>query len=183
MPLVIRVCAYLADLLDSISEFIGRSVSWLTIVMVVVSCVVVLLRYVFEIGATALQDSVTYMHSTVFLLGAAYALNNNGQVRVDVFYRNFSRRGKAWVDACGSVLFLLPLCGLIFFSSLDYVAQSWRVFEGSRDPNGLPLVYLLKTLLPIAAGLLALQAIAECCHALATLMNPHSEKEGEVENA
>lgn len=183
MPLAIRVCAYLADLLDSVSEFIGRSVSWLTIIMVIISCVVVVLRYVFNIGATALQDSVTYMHSTVFLLGAAYALNHNGQVRVDVFYRNFNRRQKAWVDAVGSVLFLLPMCGLIFFGSLDYVEQSWAVKESSRDPNGLPFVYLLKTLLPLAAATLALQAIAECCHALATLMNPRSIDDSEVDHA
>lgn len=183
MPLAIRVCAYLADLLDSVSDFIGRSVSWLTIIMVVISCIVVVLRYVFEVGATALQDSVTYMHATVFLLGAAYALNHSGQVRVDVFYRNFNRRQKAWVDAIGSIVFLLPMCGLIFFTSLDYVEQSWAVKETSRDPSGLPFVYLLKTLLPLAAALLAMQAIAECCHALATLMNPRSEQDGEVDHA
>ncbi|MCV6614029.1 MAG: TRAP transporter small permease subunit [Cellvibrionaceae bacterium] len=172
MPSPIQASAYLADLMDAFSEALGKLVSWLTIFMVVATCIVVVLRYLLNIGATALQDSVTYMHATVFLLGAAYTLNKGGQVRVDVFYRNFNLRQKAWIDAIGSVLFLLPLCGLIFFTSLDYVANSWAVKETARDTNGLPYVYLLKTLLPLAAFTLALQAIGETCHALATLMSP-----------
>lgn len=176
MPHPVKVSAYLADLLDSFSEIVGKFVSWLTILMVIATVIVVVLRYLFNIGATALQDSVMYMHSIVFLLGAAYTLNKGGQVRVDVFYRHFNLRQKAWVDAVGSLVFLMPLCGLIFFSSLSFVDQSWSVLETARDPNGLPYVYMLKTLLPIAACTLLLQAVAETCHALATLMSPaHTE--------
>lgn len=176
----IAISAYIADLLDSLSDIVGKLVSSLTMLMVIATCIVVVLRYVFNIGATALQDSVMYMHAAVFLLGAAYTLNHGGQVRVDVFYRNFTLRQKAWVNAVGSILFLLPLCSIILLTSIGYVEQSWSVKEGARDPSGLPYVYLLKSLLPIAAGLLALQALAETCHALATLMSPEHREQGDA---
>jgi TRAP-type mannitol/chloroaromatic compound transport system permease small subunit len=164
----------IADFLDGFSDLTGRAVAWLTPAMVVLSFAVVITRYFFGANTTALKDTVMYMHATLFLLGAAYALNKGAHVRVDILHRSMSMRHKAWVEAIGCIIFLLPFCGLIAFSSWNYVLQSWQVSEGARDSNGLPLVYLLKSLLPLAATTLALQGIADTCHSLSVLIHGDS---------
>ena len=121
-----------ARTLDGLNEWIGRAVSWLSLLMVLVTFAVVVLRYAFDTGWIAMQESVTYMHAVLFLAGAAYTLKHQGHVRVDVFYRRFSPRGRAWVDLFGGLLLLLPVCLFIFYMSWDYVVQSWALQEGSR---------------------------------------------------
>ena len=103
------------------------------------------------------------------MLGAAVALQADQHVRVDIFYRRFSVRQQAWVNGLGHVVFTLPLCGLIGWGSWDYVIDSWAAKEVSPEPGGLPLVYLLKTLIPMMAVLLALQALTQIARALTTL--------------
>lgn len=157
--------------LDAISEYTGTTTAWLTGIMVLVACIVVTLRHVFGIGSVALQESVTYMHALVFMLGAAYALKNGDHVRVDIFYRRFPVRVRAWVDALGSLLFTLPLMVFIGWGSWDFVQESWRIGEGSTDSGGLGGVYLLKSLLPLMALSVGLQAIAELLRSVLVLMN------------
>ncbi len=152
--------AGLARTLDALNEWLGRAVAWMTLGMVLVTFLVVLLRYLFDLGWIAMQESVTYMHAVVFLAGAAYTLRHDGHVRVDVFYKGFSPRTRAWVDLLGSLLLLLPVCGFIAWASWDYVAQSWAIREGSREAGGLPGVFLLKTLLLVLVASLVLQAVA-----------------------
>jgi TRAP-type mannitol/chloroaromatic compound transport system permease small subunit len=149
-----------AGLVDALNERLGRAVSWLTLLMVGVTFLVVVLRYVFDLGWIAMQESVTYMHAVVFMLGAAFTLKHHGHVRVDIVYRRLGRRGRAWVDLFGGLLLLLPMCLFIAWISWDYVAASWGVTEGSREAGGLPGVFLLKTLILIMPVLLALQALA-----------------------
>jgi TRAP-type mannitol/chloroaromatic compound transport system permease small subunit len=146
--------------LEALSDWTGRLVSWLTLLMVLVTCGVVVLRYAFDMGWIAMQESVTYLHAAVFLIGAAYTLRHEGHVRVDIFYRRFSSRGRAWVDTLGTLLLLMPVCGFILWISWEYVLQSWSLEEGSREAGGLPLVYLLKTLILVMGGLLLLQGLA-----------------------
>lgn len=157
--------------LDTLAEFTGNTTAWLTAAMVVIACVVVTLRHVFGIGAVALQESITFFHSMVFMLGAAYALKHGEHVRVDIFYHRFSLRGRAWVNALGSLLFTLPLMIFIGWGSLDFVRESWRINEGSTDSGGLGGVYLLKSLLLVMAVSVSLQALAELLRALVVLMN------------
>lgn len=152
------------------SEWTGRCVAWLTLVMALVTCVIVIMRYGFGVGSIALQESVIYMHSAVFLLGAAFTLKNEGHVRVDIFYRRFTPLTKAWVDSIGTVVFLLPLCCFLIGVSWHYVLTSWRIGEVSGDPGGLPLVFVLKTLIPVAALSIALQGIAELLRNLLSLI-------------
>ncbi len=147
--------------IDLLSEWLGRVVSYLSFLMVLVMSAVVLIRYGFNNNSIALQESVTYMHGILFLLAAAYTLKHDGHVRVDIFYRDFSPTTKAWINSLGTLVFLLPVCGFIFFSSFHYVAESWRVREASPLPGGLPGVYLLKTLIPLFAFTLMLQGVAE----------------------
>jgi len=137
--------------------------------MLIATFIVVISRYGFDYGAVKLQESVLYMHATVFMLGFAYTLKQGGHVRVDIIYQRLGDRGRAIVDLVGTSLFLLPMCGFILYASLDYVSFSWQLKEGSAEPGGLPFVYLLKTIIPISAGLLILQGLAELLRSLLRL--------------
>jgi len=156
--------------LESINEFLGSAVSWLSLLMVLVTFLIVVLRYGFDLGWIWLQESVTYMHAALFLIGAAYTLKHEGHVRVDIFYGRFTPRARAWVDLFGSLLLLMPVCLFIFYVSWDYVTQSWSVHEGSRETGGLDGVYLLKSLLLVMAGLLVLQGLAQAIRCLFELL-------------
>lgn len=146
--------------IDQFSDACGRAIAWLTLFMVLTQFSVVILRYMFGIGWIAMQESILFMHGLVFLLGAAYTLRHEGHVRVDIFYQRLSRRGQALVDAGGTLILLLPVCGYIFWSSWGYVADSWQYFEGSREAGGLPGVFLLKSSILLMAGLFSLQGIS-----------------------
>ncbi|TVZ42069.1 TRAP-type mannitol/chloroaromatic compound transport system permease small subunit [Alteromonadaceae bacterium 2753L.S.0a.02] len=155
--------------LDRLSLGLGTTLSWLTLAMVLLVALIVALRNLLGMGSIALQESVTYLHATVLMLCLGYNLQQGGHVRVDVFYSRFNKHRKAWVDALGSVLFLLPFAVFVSVVSIDFVLRSWHIGETSPDPGGLPLVYLLKTLLPLAGFLLVLQAISEALKAIVTL--------------
>jgi len=144
--------------LHRVVDGLGRLTGWLVLAMALATALIVLLRYYFEIGSIALQEGVTYLHATVFMVGAAYAAQRDQHVRVDIFYRRFSRRTQLWVTLFGTLVFLLPVMALLFFYSLDYVAASWALGERSADSGGLAYRYLLKSLLLILPGLMALHA-------------------------
>ncbi|AEF56515.1 TRAP transporter small permease subunit [Marinomonas posidonica] len=148
-------------LAEAISQYTGKCVAWLTLMMMLLTCLIVLLRYGFGIGSIALQESVLYFHALVFMLGAAYTFKEDEHVRVDVFYRDFSETKKAWVNLIGGLFFLLPFTLYTAYLSLDYVGASWRVFETSQEPGGLPFVYLLKTLIPLMMVSLIIQGMAD----------------------
>ena len=157
--------------LDKISIVSGRLTSWLTLIMVIVTFVVVVMRYVFDAGAVWLQESVVWMHAVVFMVGAAYTLQQDEHVRVDIFYRDMSSRRRAWVDLLGTVLFLFPLCAFLGYKAWDFVAVSWQLSESSREPGGMPypFVPLLKSVLLLMPLLLALQGVSMFGRALRTL--------------
>ncbi|UHD17330.1 TRAP transporter small permease subunit [Thiocapsa bogorovii] len=149
-----------ADRIDAVVRQIGEWATWLSLAMVLVTFAVVVLRYAFDIGSIALQESVTYMHAVLFMLGIAYTLGRNGHVRVDILYERLSRRGRARVDLIGTLLLLIPVCVLIIWLGWAYVAESWRVQEASRETGGLPAVYLLKSLILIMPILLLAQGLS-----------------------
>ena len=148
-------------LLDGASLRLSALLAWLPLAMALLTVFVVILRYGFGMGAIAAQEAVIYLHGALFMLGASCTLQTDGHVRVDVLYHRFSPRGQAWVNAVGHVLFALPLCALIGIGSSSYVAESWSIREVSPEPGGIPAVFLLKTLLPLTAILVAAQATAE----------------------
>jgi TRAP-type mannitol/chloroaromatic compound transport system permease small subunit len=160
--------------LDSIARTTGKWLAWFVLAMAVLQCLVVLLRYGFDGGSVALQDAVVYLHGAAFMLGLAYALHSGSHVRVDVFYRGMSQRGQAWVDAVGCLVFLLPLCAFILLGSWQFAAASWAVRESSGSAGGLAGVFLLKSLIPLAALTLALQGLAQLSRALLELMRVES---------
>ncbi|AWB58592.1 TRAP transporter small permease subunit [Colwellia sp. Arc7-D] len=147
--------------IDTITELLGKAVAWLTLLMVLLTFSIVVLRYGFNLGWIGMQESVLYFHGIVFMLGAAYTLKHDGHVRVDIFYQKYSPKQKALLNLFGSVILLLPVCIFIFFISLDYVLSSWNIMESSPEAGGLPLVYLNKSLILLLAITLSLQGLAE----------------------
>lgn len=150
----------------------GRTVAWLSLVMVLLSFTVVVLRYGFSLGWIWLQESVTYLHATVFMVAAAWALQTDDHVRVDIFYRDRTPRQKAVVNLAGTLLFLIPVCVFVLVSGWPYVATAWSIRETSNEASGLPWVYLLKTLILVLPALLLIQAGNLLADAIRTLRAP-----------
>lgn len=159
----------LCNKIDAFNERIGQLTAWLILGMVLITFLVVVMRYGFNFGRIAIQESVTYLHAFVFMIAGAYTLKHNDHVRVDIFYQEMSLDNKARVDFFGSLLLLLPFTGFIIWISFDYVIKSWQVLEQSREAGGLPFVYLLKSLIPAMAILLFLQALSVCGRAWLSL--------------
>lgn len=157
--------------LDSVSVFLSKTTAWLTLLMVLVTFVVVVMRYAFDAGFIWLQESVVWMHAFVFMVGAAYTLKEEEHVRVDVFYRAMSVKRRAWVDFIGVLLFLLPLTAFIAWKAVGFVAASWGMHEASRESGGLPypLIPLLKSILLVMPITLGLQGIAMLLRAWQTI--------------
>lgn len=161
----------LAIWLDSISIATGKAVAWLTFLMVLVTVVIVVLRYGFNLGFIWLQESLIGLHAIVFMLGAAYTLQQDEHVRVDIFYREMSAKRRAWVNGLGVLMFVFPLSVFLLVESWDYVSSAWKIGEVSRDSGGLPYpaIPLLKSMLllmPVAVGL---QGLAMLLRSLATI--------------
>lgn len=166
---------------NRIMSAIGHGISWATLALVLITCLIVIMRYLFNVGSVALQESLLYMHSLIFLLGAAWTLQDDGHVRVDIFYRPLSPRGKAWVNTLGTLALLIPACGFLLWISMEYVVSSWSYFEGSRESGGLDGVFLLKTLLLIMPIMLILQGIANLLYNVLVIsgrVEPQSNDEG-----
>ncbi len=165
------------DYFDTISRVTGHLIAWFTVFMVLVTFTVVMLRYGFNIGSIALQESIGYFHAFIFMIGAAYTLKQDEHVRIDIFYRNMPLIKRAWVDLLGSLFLLIPMCLFIFIESFDYVMKSWAIQEASSEAGGLPLVYLLKSTILIMPVLLVMQAIAIILRKL------HIIRKGAINNA
>ena len=158
-----------AGRIDRLNSAIGRVAAWGALFVVVVQFVVVVLRYLFGIGSIWLSESILYGNAAMFLLAAAWTLREGGHVRVDVFYAEAAPRTKALIDLCGALVLLLPFMLVLAWFSYPYVARSWAILEGSRETSGLRVVYLLKTLIPVFALLMALQGVSQAIRALDAL--------------
>ena len=152
----------LTDHLDAISVMLGRATAWLTLAMVLVTFVIVVMRYALGTGLIWLQESLTWMHAFVFMMGAAYTLQAEDHVRVDIFYRNMSEKRRAWVNLLGVLVFVFPMCGFLVFASWDYVAAAWSIREISRNAGGLPYPFIpvLKSVLIAMPVAVALQGLS-----------------------
>ena len=157
----------LADWLDRPGRWIEPLLTLLCLAMVLLMFVLVAARYLFEFGSIAGQELVLWLHSVVFMLGAAVTLRADKHVRVDVLYQRWPARRQAQANFFGLLLLAIPFALFMLWTSLDYVQASWAMREGSREPGGLPAQYLLKGLIPAAALLLGLQCVAECLRSFA----------------
>jgi len=158
-----------ADRIDRLNAAIGRAAAWLVLVVVLLQFGLVVARYLFGLGSARLTETVIYAHAAVFMLAAAWTLHAGGHVRVDVFYAEASPRTKAWINLVGAILLLLPFMLVLLWLSVPYAARSWAILEHSQEASGLPVVFALKTLIPLFAVLMALQGVAQAIRAAAAL--------------
>lgn len=159
----------LADRIDRLVSGIGRVAAWLILAVVLLQFALVVARYLFGLGSIWLSETVIYAHAAVFMLAAAWTLRAEGHVRVDIFYGEASKRTKALIDLVGAILLLLPFLLVLLWLSVPYAARSWAILEHSQEASGLPLVFVLRTLIPVFAVLMTLQGVAQAIRAATVL--------------
>ncbi|MEZ4883492.1 MAG: TRAP transporter small permease subunit [Chitinophagales bacterium] len=162
----------LIHLLERISEWAGKAVSYLTAALVFLICYDVLMRYLFNSSQIWMTEVEIYCFALIFLFGSAYAFQKDKHVRVDVFYANYPPKKKAWINLLGGLFLLLPWCVVILIVSFDYAMTSFNMGEGSPQPGGLPALYLLKFSIFIGFLLLFLQGIASVLKSIAEIRQP-----------
>lgn len=145
--------------IEKITQTIGVSVSWLLWVMVFITIWDVLLRYIFKSGSVAIQNLEWYLFGINFLLAAAMNYKTDSNARIDIFYNSLGKKPKAIIGVIGDILFVFPFCLTILWWSYQFVESSWVVREASSDPGGLPCIYLMKAVIPLAFLLLLIGVI------------------------
>ena len=133
----------LAALIDGLNDKIGAAIRWLTLVMVLVGAETAIVRYSargleLSLNLTPLTEVQWYLFSLIFLLGAAYGLNHDVHVRVDVLYERLSKKRRALIDLVGTIIFLIPFSLVMLYVSWPAVTNSFSIREISPDPGGLP---------------------------------------------
>ncbi len=161
------------EAVEAINRALGKGAAWCALAMMLFQVFSVLVRYVFSYGLITFQEAVIYCHAILFLFGAAYVLQLNQHVRVDIFYNRMGKSGRRAIDLIALLLFVVPVAGVICWVSLPYVVRAWSTLEGSRQAGGLPAIFLLKTAIVVFAVSLALQAAATAARLLGGLKDPH----------
>ena len=146
--------------INKINTKIGKSFAWLLLIMVILTCIIVVLRYLFNIGFIWMQELVRFCYAMVFLACAAYTLAEDEHVRVDIIYSNLSSKSKSIINIVGAITFVIPVCFAIIYYSFNYVVNSWAQLEGSLEERGLHAVYILKSFIWIFAIMLIFQALS-----------------------
>jgi TRAP-type mannitol/chloroaromatic compound transport system permease small subunit len=157
-------------LIDGLNTKIGHAISWLSTLLVVVVCYDVFTRYFLRKSSVGVQELEWHIFAVLFLLAAAYTLKEDGHVRVDVFYTLLSKRGQAWINLVGGLIFLVPFCLLVIWASQGFVNMSWAIQETSPDPGGLPYRYLLKAMVPAGFTLILIQGVALILRSFCTVI-------------
>jgi len=166
------------SIIESITEWVGRTASWLVLALVLLICYDVAMRYLFQQGSVALQELEWHLFALIFLLGSAYTLKYDEHVRVDIFYQSrfLSDKHRALVNIFGTLFLLLPFCILILITAWPFVENAFYYNEGSPDPGGLPYRFILKGSLLVAFSLLILQGIAGLLKNILQLSNAMEAK-------
>ena len=147
--------------IDSLSTWVGRAFAWLILILTFAMSYEVFVRYALGAPTTWAFDFSYINYGALFLMSGAYALAQNAHVRGDFLYRKWRPRTQATVDLILYVVFFLPGIGALIYAGYTYAESSVRFREVSIfSPAGIP-VFPLKALIPMAAGLLLLQGIAE----------------------
>jgi len=162
----------IADAIDRLNGLIGRAAAWAVLAMAAMQFAIVMLRYMLGFGSLWMQESLHYMAAVLVLFTAGWTLRSDGHVRVDIFYADASPRTRARIDLVGALLLLIPFMAAVIWFSWPYAARAWAVHEGSREAGGIPLVFVLKSAIPLFAALLLLQGLAQALRAALTLAAP-----------
>lgn len=169
-----------ARAIDSINEVIGKITSWAALGLVLVQFGIVMMNYLYSEGLIAVQESLTYMHSLLFLGAAGYTLLHNGHVRVDIFYSKMNEKKKAYINLIGSLFILFPVLIFIGIYAWPFVAQSWQIMEGSIETSGLQIVFILKSMILLFVFSTFIQGIAISFHSLLIILGYEHLKEEEL---
>ena len=146
--------------LDGVNRVVASVIRWLALFMVLIQFLIVLGRYVFGVNSIAAQESVLYLHATLFMLGAGYTLLVDKHVRVDVLYSRATERTRRRIDIFGHLFLLLPSMTTLLYWSWPSVRNSWKILEGPMSVGGIEAVFLLKSLIPAFCVLLILQSLS-----------------------
>jgi TRAP-type mannitol/chloroaromatic compound transport system permease small subunit len=158
----------LSRLIDGMNQWIGRAATWLILVVVIISAGNAVTRFAFNISSNALLEIQWYLFSAIFMLCAAYVLNRNEHIRIDVVVGRFSARTQNWIDVFGILVFLLPMAGLLAYLSWPVFMNAWTSGEMSSNPGGL-IRWPVRLLMPIGFALLVLQGLSELVKRVAFL--------------
>ena len=150
----------IADAIDQMNRAVAQVIKWLALIMVLVQFCIVIGRYVFGVNSIAAQESVLYMHATLFMLGAGFTLLVDKHVRVDVFYAKVSNAARRRIDIFGHIFLLFPSMTALLYWSWPSVRNSWKILEGPISVGGIEAVFLLKSLIPAFCVLILLQSLS-----------------------
>lgn len=169
-----NVLRTLSHWIDTLNEWVGRVVAWITLGLVLVVFADVIMRYLFRTSFVFVQELEWHLFAFIFLIGAGYTLRHDGHVRVDIIYQHLGPKAQAWVNVVGVLVFLIPGCLLVIITSWKFVLSAWSVLEGSPDPGGIPLRFLVKGCIPVGFSLLLLQGLSLGIHSLLQIMGHES---------
>ena len=164
------------DFIESCTRFLGKSAAWCALAMMLFQMIAVLMRYIFNYGLITFQEAVVYCHAILFLFGAAYVLQVNQHIRVDIFYDIYSEKNRKRLDLIGLLFFILPVAGVISWFAWPYVLRSWNTLEGSRQAGGIPAVFLLKTAIVVFSTSLIMQVVATAIRLITGMDTPAWQK-------
>lgn len=167
----------IARWIDTLNEWVGQGVSWVSLGLVLVVFVDVVMRYLFKTSFVFTQELEWHLFAFIFLMGAGYTLLKDGHVRVDIFYQRLGRKSRAWVNFIGVILFLIPGCTMIILTSWKFVYNSWSIMEGSPDPGGIPLRFIIKGCITVGFLLLLLQGLSLGIHSLMQILGIENPEE------
>jgi TRAP-type mannitol/chloroaromatic compound transport system permease small subunit len=154
--------------IDAVTEFIGKAVSWLILVAVLVSAGNAVVRKIFNVSSNSWLEAQWYLFGAAFMFAAAYTLSQNEHIRIDIVYGQFSRRIQHWIDLLGHLLFLMPFVLLMVYYLVPYVLMSYRSGEVSSSAGGL-IIWPAKGILLVGFVLLALQGVSEIIKKIAIM--------------
>ena len=156
--------------INNVTRSIGKIVSWFSVLLIIVIIVDVFFRYSFNITTAATFEIEWHLFGVIIMLGAAWTLEQDKHVRVDLFYQRFGPKTKALINLIGTLIFLIPFCWVTMIKGIDFVQNSFLLNETSPDPGGLPARYLIKSAIPIGFSLLMLQGIVLILNSIKTLL-------------
>ena len=149
-----------SSVIDNIIDQIGQLISWISLILILLICVDVFMRYFLSTSKIWMVELEWHLFSVLFLVGASYTLLHDKHVRVDLFYENYSPKRKRIVNALGILILIIPWCLIILTTSWDYALNSFSFREGSPQPGGLPARYIVKSIIFCGYFLLLVQAIS-----------------------
>jgi TRAP-type mannitol/chloroaromatic compound transport system permease small subunit len=176
MNLLIQISRWV----DTLNEWIGRGVAWVTALLVVVIFVDVVMRYTFNTSFVFTQELEWHLFGFIFLIGAGYTLLHDGHVRVDIIYQRIGFKGRAWINLIGVLIFLIPGCLMVISTSWRFTVTSFAMLEGSPDPGGIPFRFIVKGFIPVGFVLLLLQGISLGIHSFLQITGFETAQEEEA---